>query len=195
VSPIRSRSTFVAVGDAVLPEGVSRPPSSGLRGRRPLCCAVHRQTRRSAPAHRNGSWRYARHAKARNPFEPHLGHAAPADTPLRNARGERRDQGARARQYTRSPSSPGRARWGEAGVIPFALQPQASDRTAGTLTRWRPPERPAANDDQGRARSSMTTHAAAHVASRDAPLIGERAATRGRGATEGGDEHSWVRSA
>jgi hypothetical protein len=33
-------------------------------------------------------------------------------------------------------------------------------------------------------------HAAAFIARNDAPLIAERAATRGRGATAGGDEHA-----
>jgi hypothetical protein len=31
-------------------------------------------------------------------------------------------------------------------------------------------------------------HTSAFISSNDAPLIGERAATRGRGATQGGDE-------
>jgi hypothetical protein len=60
---------------------------------------------------------------------------------------------------------------------------------------------PAANDhDQGRARSSMTSrpmsiapaHTAAPVTVNDAPLIGERAATRGRITTKGGDVHIGV---
>jgi hypothetical protein len=38
-------------------------------------------------------------------------------------------------------------------------------------------------------------HAAAFVAAHDAPLIGERAATRGRSATEGGDAHADAKSA
>jgi hypothetical protein len=41
--------------------------------------------------------------------------------------------------------------------------------------------------DQGRARSSV--HPVAFVAGTDAPRIGERAATRGRIAMEGGDKH------
>jgi hypothetical protein len=35
-------------------------------------------------------------------------------------------------------------------------------------------------------------HPAASVAGNDAPLVDERAATRGRSATEGGDEHAGV---
>jgi hypothetical protein len=38
-------------------------------------------------------------------------------------------------------------------------------------------------------------HAAAHVAHHDAPLIAERAATRGRSATEGGVEHAGLKGA
>jgi hypothetical protein len=38
--------------------------------------------------------------------------------------------------------------------------------------------------------SASRPHAASAVAANDAPLIGERAATRGRVATEGGDEHA-----
>jgi hypothetical protein len=48
--------------------------------------------------------------------------------------------------------------------------------------------------DQGRARSTMT-HPAASIAGHDAPPIGERAATRGRSATEGGDERAGAKSA
>jgi hypothetical protein len=36
-------------------------------------------------------------------------------------------------------------------------------------------------------------HASAFVAGNDAPLVGERAATRGRSATEGGDERGGVK--
>jgi hypothetical protein len=42
--------------------------------------------------------------------------------------------------------------------------------------------------DQGRARASV--HPSAYVARRDTPLIGDRAATCGRGASEGGDERA-----
>ena len=38
-------------------------------------------------------------------------------------------------------------------------------------------------------------HASAFVAHHRAPLIGERAATRGRSATEGGDEHAGAKEA
>ena len=38
-------------------------------------------------------------------------------------------------------------------------------------------------------------HSPAFVAGHDAPLIGERAATRGRSAMEGGDEHAGAKSA
>ena len=37
-------------------------------------------------------------------------------------------------------------------------------------------------------------HESASVAGHDAPLIGERAAARGPSATEGGDEHTGVKS-
>jgi len=47
--------------------------------------------------------------------------------------------------------------------------------------------------DHGRARSSV--HLAACVAGHDAPLIGERAATRGRRATASGDERAGAKSA
>jgi hypothetical protein len=41
--------------------------------------------------------------------------------------------------------------------------------------------------------ASRNSHAPAHAAGNDAPLIGERAATRGRMATEGGDERAGVK--
>jgi hypothetical protein len=43
--------------------------------------------------------------------------------------------------------------------------------------------------------SASGPHPAAFAAGNDAPLIGERAATRGAGATEGGDEGTGVKSA
>jgi hypothetical protein len=39
----------------------------------------------------------------------------------------------------------------------------------------------------------LSVHRSACVAGNDVPLIGERAATRGRSATEGGDEHAGMR--
>jgi len=50
------------------------------------------------------------------------------------------------------------------------------------------PEARGERRDQGRARSSV--HLSVFVAGNDAPRIGERAATRGRVATGGGDETS-----
>jgi len=50
-------------------------------------------------------------------------------------------------------------------------------------------ERSRRRRDQGRARSSIT-HSAAFLAGHDTPLIGERAASRGRTVTEGGDAHA-----
>jgi len=40
----------------------------------------------------------------------------------------------------------------------------------------------------------LSTSASASAANHDAPLIGERATTRGRCATQGGGEHSGVKS-
>jgi hypothetical protein len=47
--------------------------------------------------------------------------------------------------------------------------------------------------DQARARSSV--HSSASVARNDTPRIGDRATTRGRIATEGGDGHAGAKSA
>jgi hypothetical protein len=49
--------------------------------------------------------------------------------------------------------------------------------------------------EEGRARSSNTHPSAAFVADNNAPLIDERAATRGRSATEGGDERVGAKKA
>jgi hypothetical protein len=86
----------------------------------------------------------------------------------RNARGERRDQGRTRSSMNLPPDVGGHAGWQQRGH--------------GTAGLWVP---------RGRD-EPFAPHAAAFVVHHDAPLIGERAATRGRGATEGGDEHAGV---
>jgi len=78
----------------------------------------------------------------------------------------------------------------EAGVISLCSSPREPDRTAWTMSRWRPPEPHRPRDWI----SARRPHKAACVAGHDAPLIDERAATRGRSATEGSDERGGVKS-
>jgi hypothetical protein len=78
------------------------------------------------------------------------------------------------------------------GRRPFGLQHRELDRTAGTSTRWRPDSMPPGASGDWNERS-----ASAPVRLRrrnDAPLVDDRAATRGRIAIEGSDAHAGVKS-
>jgi hypothetical protein len=115
-----------------------------VRRGRPQRCAAHRRTRRNAPAHRDGRWRWARWEAQR--------HTA-----------DRRFRTLRLCNIMQQKLEPRRPR-GLAERFASALATFVADRDS---------PRPAAS-----------------VAHHDAPLIGERAATRGRSATEGGDAHA-----
>jgi hypothetical protein len=78
------------------------------------------------------------------------------------------------------------ARWRPLDRRSVRQNPSPTTQPARRARPRRTPERRGERRDQGRARLSV--HPSAYVAGHDAPLIGERAARRGRCAMECGDE-------